>query len=52
MKGCGLVVRRREEPISGFLLKHFWGEMSYWDDILRKRSKHKQESLDACHKGR
>ena len=40
------------EPILGFPLKLFWGEMSYWDDISPKISKHEWESLDAYHRGR
>ena len=51
MRGCGLVVGRWGEPILGFSLMLFWGEMSYRDDISPKRSKHELESLDACHKG-
>jgi len=52
MRRCGLAVGRRGEPILGFPLKLFWGEMSCWYDISPKRSKHKLESLDACHIGR
>jgi len=28
MRGCGLAVGRRREPILGFLLKHFWEKCS------------------------
>ena len=50
-RGCGLVVERRESLFWGSHSSFFWGEMSYWDDVSSKRSKHKLESLDACYKG-
>ena len=43
--------RERRKPIMGFLLKLFWGEMSYWDDIPPKISKDELESLGACREG-
>ena len=41
----------KREPILGFPLKLFWGEMSYWDDIPSKIGKYKLESLGACYRG-
>jgi len=44
---CGLAVGRRGKPILGFPLKLLWGEMSCWNDISPKRSKHELKLLDA-----
>ena len=52
MTRCGLVVGRKGKPILGFPLKFHWEEMSCWDDISPKRSKHELKPLDACHRGR
>ena len=36
---------------SGVLAQAILGEMSYWDDILPKRSKDEWELLGVCHEG-
>ena len=50
IRRCGLAIGRRREFILGFSLKTLLGEMSYWDDISPKRSKHELESLVACYR--
>ena len=52
MRECGLAMGRRGKLILGFLLKLLWGEMSCWDDIPPKRSKHELKPLDTYHRGR
>ena len=52
MRECALAMGRRGKLILGFLLKLLWGEMSCWDDIPPKRSKHELKPLDTYHRGR
>ena len=42
--------KEKGEAYSGVLAQAFLGEMSYRNDILPKKGKHKLESLSACYK--